>query len=241
MRVNPTNLKRMTTFTNYIYSKAAASRILGKKVISVAVEGDRVKCQLWDTTFRTTTTARFKEHFAERRREQGKKLEPKRNFFTCDWYVNGYTVDVKPDRLDCCCEDWKTQKRIGINRPTCKHCYAVLYKMGYGKLSEYLEERSSSNKATNQTDEDSHQISSSLAPELPKINRFVWRWESYAADRAVVIGELIVPCRDGNVTVESCGSSELEGKSQADPICTAEQQAFKRCCKRLGLALHLDE
>jgi len=72
---------------------------------------------------------------------------------------------------------------------------------------------------------------------------YQWRVKSVQqlGDRAVVIGELIVPCRDGNVTVESCGSSELQGKSQADPICTAEQQAFKRCCKRLGLALHLDD
>lgn len=72
---------------------------------------------------------------------------------------------------------------------------------------------------------------------------YQWRVKSVQqlGDRAVVIGELIVPCRDGNVTVESCGSSELESKSQADPICTAEQQAFKRCCKRLGLALHLED
>jgi hypothetical protein len=76
---------------------------------------------------------------------------------------------------------------------------------------------------------------------------YQWRVKSVSqiSDRAVVIGELIVPCKDGNVTVESCGSSELQEfhkrNHQADPICTAEQQAFKRCCKRLGLALHLED
>jgi len=174
----------MTTFTNYVYSKSAASRIFGKKATSAAVEGDRVKIFFEDGSIETTTTGIFKQHFAEYRREQGKKLNPNRNFFTSQWYVNGYTVDVKPDRLDCCCEDWKTQKRIGISRPTCKHCYAVLYRMGYGKLSEYLEERESSKTATNQQDETSHQTSSSLAPKLPKINRYKWTWETYATDRA---------------------------------------------------------
>lgn len=180
----------MTTFTNYIYSKAAASRIFAKKVISVEVERDRVRCQLWDRTDRTLTTAKFKQHFAERRRKQGKTLEAKRNFFTCEWHVNGYTVDVKPDRLDCCCQDWETQKRIGISRPTCKHCFAVLNKLGCNSLAEYLEgkkikARESENTATNQTSETtSHNSSSSLAPKLPKINRWKWTWETYATDRA---------------------------------------------------------
>lgn len=176
----------MTTFTNYVFSKAAASRILEKKVISVKVEGDRVKCQLWDKTYRTITTTKIKQHFAEYRREQGKKLEPKRNFFTCEWYVNGYTVGVRPDRLSCNCKDWQIQSAIGIKRPTCKHCYSVLNKLGCNSLAEYLEktEARSSVKATNQKTEDSHQTPSSVAPSLPKINRWEWKWETYARDRA---------------------------------------------------------
>jgi len=72
---------------------------------------------------------------------------------------------------------------------------------------------------------------------------YQWRVKSVQElrDRAVVIGELIIPCKDGNLTVESIGSEALDTESYADPICTAEQQAFKRCCKRLGLALNLDE
>lgn len=179
----------MTTFKDYVFSKAAATRIFGKKAESVKVDGDRVSVFFDDGLIETTTTAKFKQHFAEHRREQGKKLTPKRNFFTCDWYVNGYTVDVKPDRLDCCCQDWKTQNRIGISRPTCKHCFAVLNKLGCNSLAEYLEgkkikARESENTATNQTSETtSHNSSSSLAPQLPKINRYKWTWQTYATDR----------------------------------------------------------
>ena len=60
-------------------------------------------------------------------------------------------------------------------------------------------------------------------------------------DRVAVIGELLVPCADGNVSVESCGSAPLESSSHADPVCVAEQQSFKRCAKRLGLGLNLDD
>ena len=60
-------------------------------------------------------------------------------------------------------------------------------------------------------------------------------------DRVAVIGELLIPCADGNLSVESCGSALLESSSHADPVCVAEQQSFKRCCRRLGLGLHIDD
>lgn len=72
---------------------------------------------------------------------------------------------------------------------------------------------------------------------------YEWRIKAIQqiSDRAVITGQLIIPCKDGNLTIESTGSSSLQGESYADPICVAEQMAFKRCCKRLGLALNLEE
>jgi hypothetical protein len=185
-RVNSIGLSEMTTFTNYIYSKSAASRILEKKVISITVERDRVRCQLWDKTFRTLSTARFKRHFAEHRKEQGQWLTA----YRCgdEYHVTDYVVKVHADHLVCNCKDWLIQKSIGIKRPCCKHCYSVLSKLNCNSLAEYVEKnseaRSTGEKATNHKPEDSHQTSSSLAPKLPQINRWKWQWETYARDRA---------------------------------------------------------
>jgi hypothetical protein len=155
----------MTSFNSYVFSKAAASRILEKKVISIAVERDRVKCQLWDKTYRTLSTARFKQHFAEYRKEQGKWLTA----YRCgdEYHVTDYSVKVYSDRLHCNCKDWQSQKSIGINRPTCKHCYSVLNKLGCNSLAEYLEKNSEareSDEDTNQTSETTRQnLTSSVA------------------------------------------------------------------------------
>jgi hypothetical protein len=175
----------MTSFNSYVFSKAAASRILEKKVIGITVERDRVRCQLWDKTFRTLSTAKFKQHFAEYRKEQGKWLTA----YRCgsQFHVTDYSVQVYADYLVCNCKDWQIQKSIGLKTPCCKHVYSVLSKLNCDSLAEYVEKNSearSSSTATNQTDEDSHQTSSSVAPKLPKINRWKWQWETYARDRA---------------------------------------------------------
>lgn len=148
-------------FNSYVFSKATASRIYGKEAKAVEVERDRVITTFSDGTSETTSTVTFKEHFAEHRREQGKDLSPmpgKNNL----WHVGKFRVTVHPNRLSCNCRDWQSQSAIGIKRPCCKHCFSVLYQLGYGKLSEYLEAKGSVT-ATNQKSDSQSQLSSSLA------------------------------------------------------------------------------
>jgi hypothetical protein len=112
-RVNPTILKRMTNFTNYVYSKAAASRIFEKKAESVLVERDRAIITFTDGTSETANTSRFKEHFASYRQQEGEKvnpmIDPKDETL---WYVSKYRVTVYSDHLTCTCQDRKSQSAI---------------------------------------------------------------------------------------------------------------------------------
>lgn len=181
-RVNPTNLKGMTTFNSYIYSKAAATRILGTEVVNTVPDNKIVWCWLpKGQKAEMVSKIKFKEHFAEYRRQEGKKLSVLPGLDNL-YHVSKYRVEVFPDHLSCTCHDWKTQNAIGIKTPCCKHCYSVLYQMGYGKLSEYLEARESST-ATNQQDETTSQTSSSL-PQLPTVSQWILYWETYGRDRA---------------------------------------------------------
>ena len=127
------------TLTNYIISKAAAERIFGKRPKEVTVEGDRVTVKFTDNSSTETEVMQFKKHFAEYRKKKAEKVTIRRNSFTNAWYsTDGYTIDVQPNKIDCDCGDWKTQHKIGIKTPCCKHIYGVLNKMGYTSLKEYL-------------------------------------------------------------------------------------------------------
>jgi hypothetical protein len=181
----------MTTFKDYVFSKSAATRITGKKVFQLH---SYPRCGWFQAVFEDGTTKilylqDFKEHFAEYRRQQAKGLNPWLSP-TDDslWHVSKYRVAVYPDRLTCNCKDWQMQSAIGLKKPTCKHCYSVLNKLGCNSLAEYLEKNSEAResvKATNQTSETTRQnLTSSVTPKLPKINRWEWTWETYARDRA---------------------------------------------------------
>ena len=172
--------------TDYIYSKAAATRIFGKQAQAVTVEGDRAITLFTDGTIETTSTAQFKEHFAEYRREQGKNLSPLREDDSI-WLVSRYSVTVHPDHLTCTCKDWRNQRSIGIKRPTCKHCYSVLYRLGCNSLADYLEKSKKareSEKAANQTSESSLNLTSSVSPKLTELPTYILHWETYGRDRA---------------------------------------------------------
>jgi len=156
-------------FNSYIYSKAAATRILGTEVVNTVPDGQYPRIWCWLPKGQKAVSvpkSKFKEHFAEHRRQQGKALSPMlAPEDDSIWYVSKYKVTVHPDHLSCSCKDWKSQSAIGINRPTCKHCYSVLYQLGCNSLAEYLEKNSEardSSEATNQQDREPH-ASSSLA------------------------------------------------------------------------------
>ncbi|MFB6276086.1 MAG: hypothetical protein ABEI32_08065, partial [Halothece sp.] len=154
----------MTDFTSYVFSRSAATRIFGKKAKSVAVDSDRVVVVFTDETTQTTSSKTFKEHFAEHRRQLGKTLSPLPGLENNQWHVSRYEVKVHSDFLTCNCNDWTNQKAIGIKRPCCKHCFSVLYQLGYGKLSEYLKAREEAPETTKSTDATTRRISNSNLP-----------------------------------------------------------------------------
>jgi hypothetical protein len=55
----------------------------------------------------------------------------------------------------------------------------------------------------------------------------------------VITGRLSIPCAEGIVYRESCGSEPVDTKAFGDSVSIAEQMSFKRCAARFGLGLSL--
>ena len=132
--------------TNFVYSKTAAARILDVEVNTIA------KFEKWQKVYFVQIRGQrptfipysaFKENFVTSRMERSKSLyvapvndehfrvvNPKKDTV--------YSVWLFADGLDCECEDYKNQIAILKGKGCCKHGYAVLTWLGYGRLSEYI-------------------------------------------------------------------------------------------------------
>ena len=133
---------------NFVFSQAAAARILGVtkqaivrfeiwyKVIFVIVEGCR-------PTF--ISKNKFKQHFVDWRKEQGKVFSVSRikdNHFRVINHKKAtmYSVYAFQEGLDCQCYDYQNQVIIFNNgKACCKHCYSVLNSLGFSSLHEYID------------------------------------------------------------------------------------------------------
>lgn len=137
----------MINKTNFIYSKSAAARILGVEVNAIA------RFEKWKGIYFVQVKGKrptfipyraFKENFVTSRIERSKFLyvapvndghfrvvNPKKD--------TAYSVWLFADGLDCECEDYKNQIAIFKGQGCCKHGYAVLTWLGYGRLSDYIE------------------------------------------------------------------------------------------------------
>ena len=131
---------------NFVYSKAAAARLLGVSVYAIArFEKWAYVCFVQVKGQRPTFISKkaFAQHFADWRIEQSKLLcvaqvnrehfrvfNPKKN--------SAYSVWLFEDGLDCECEDFKNQIAIFKGKACCKHNYAVLGWLGYNRLSDYI-------------------------------------------------------------------------------------------------------
>jgi hypothetical protein len=131
---------------NFVYSKAAAARLLGVNVYAIA------RFEKWKNVYFVQVRGKrptfipysaFKENFVASRIERSKFLyvapvndgyfrvvNPKKN--------TAYSVWLISDGLDCECEDYKNQIAIFKGKGCCKHGYAVLTWLGHGRLSEYI-------------------------------------------------------------------------------------------------------
>jgi hypothetical protein len=70
-----------------------------------------------------------------------------------------------------------------------------------------------------------------------------WQFEirsiQVLGELVVITGRLSIPCSEGVVYRESCGSEPVDTKAFGDSVSIAEQMSFKRCAARFGLGLSL--
>ena len=131
-----------------VYSRAAAARILG-----VPVEQIR-RVEVWPFVVlviphrgfglrpRFVSKRVFKENFVEFRRQSAKDLlviAQRGSEFTVlnPANSNQYTVTVGTSSIKCTCEDYHNQLRF-LGRGCCKHCYRVLFHLGFQTLKDYV-------------------------------------------------------------------------------------------------------
>ena len=131
---------------NFVYSKAAAARILNVSPYAIA------KFEKWAWVCFVQVKGQrpifisfkvFKQHFADKRKKDSSSLCANRvegNHFRVVNPQKGtaYSVFVEDDGIDCECKDFENQTTILKCRPCCKHGYAVLTWLGCDRLSDYL-------------------------------------------------------------------------------------------------------
>jgi len=137
----------MVSRDNLVYSIASASRILGVKRESIKGFKRFWKvCWIWIKGQRPFFISKlvFNRHFAEHRQRQGAELTAKSWPEAPQWYTvenqakgTSYPVTLEDDGPECACHDYQNQVVI-LGKGICKHGYAVLLKLGYGSLREYL-------------------------------------------------------------------------------------------------------
>ena len=138
----------MINAANFVYSKAAAARILGIKVFVIA------RFEIWHKVCfvhvrgqRPTFMSKkaFKQHFVDWRIQQGRLMcvsQVNQEHFRVinPRNSNAYSVFVYADSFDCECHDYQNQITIfGGDKACCKHAYGVLTWLGFNRLSDYIE------------------------------------------------------------------------------------------------------
>jgi len=138
----------MVSAFNILYSASAVRRLLG------VAQGVSIRLQnffyvIWVHVAgcrpRFISKKVFKQHFAEWRKAQARGLTATQwvdqaTRFTVRNESKGsaYVVDASPSHLDCTCDDYKNQTQF-LGRGCCKHGYAVLHKLGFDSLANYIE------------------------------------------------------------------------------------------------------
>lgn len=136
------SVTKKPSFSDYVYSKAAARRLTGLDVVSVEERPTNVLLTFKDGSQNIASKQLFKEHFAEWRRQQGKQITDVKPLNSYVHRVNGkYLVSAFPDRVSCTCNDYATQQGLGIKRGCCKHGYSVLKTLGCTSLAEFVEKQ----------------------------------------------------------------------------------------------------
>ena len=136
----------MKTREQMVFSRSAASRIVQALLQNVEV-------QVWSQVIWVKVKGRkpkfispkaFIEDFHQTRMRHAKNLDYRAISDTKYVVINPenghkYLVDLHPDKLTCTCEDYAQQSQV-FEQPCCKHCYRILFALGYQNLVEYVEQ-----------------------------------------------------------------------------------------------------
>ena len=140
------------SFNNLVYTCAAASRITGEDIVSIAYERlhDRFWCWLPKSQKAIPVqSSQFREHFAEWRRQRGKEITDIKQVNEFTYRVKEkYIISLFPDAIECDCQDWLNQEEVGIKIPLCKHSYAVLNHLGCSSLSDFIKKQEATSTPT---------------------------------------------------------------------------------------------
>jgi hypothetical protein len=139
------NLKTQQQAQRLMYSKSAASRILGNRVMP-----HQVTLEVWDKvalvkvkyqkpTFISKKT--FEKEFVQSRRERAAEVTLHQQTAT-EWLANSadsqeyHHVSIDGKAIACSCHDYQNQKRI-FGRACCKHSYKLIFELGFKSLKEF--------------------------------------------------------------------------------------------------------
>ncbi len=138
----------MVTAFNILYSAAAVRRLLGlSSSAKVELKEFARVIWVWVKSKRPTfiSKAQFKIHFAEWRKAQARGLKVTERLDILNHYTvrnlykdTAYVVEKRPDGMFCTCDDLNNQLEF-FGKGCCKHGYAVLNKLGFGSLYEYIQ------------------------------------------------------------------------------------------------------
>lgn len=137
--------KHNTNPLHYIYSRSAAERIFDCAVKEVEIYQNCLLVK-FETGSKFVSKRVFKEHFATHRQEKSREVYVSYHPFSGNFRApsshnlqDSYSIELHPDHLECTCQDWAIQAKLGIKTPTCKHCYAALEYMGCTSIKDYIE------------------------------------------------------------------------------------------------------
>lgn len=138
------------SYESLIYTHAAAAWAVQGAIESLDIWENCVHVIYWVGDSRKSTFVSkkmFKYYFAESRKARAKTIEVTQNVYEPHKYTalsskgdRRYQVIVYRTTIECDCPDLRKQTSVfGVRPKACKHIYAVLAKMGFKSLSEYLE------------------------------------------------------------------------------------------------------
>jgi predicted nucleic acid-binding Zn finger protein len=137
----------MVSAFNILFSAAAVRRLLGlKSSAQVQIREFFKVIWVWVKGSRPTFISKrlFMQHFVDFRKAQIKALKVTERLDLANHYTvrnlhkdTAYVVEVRREGVFCTCEDFRNQLNL-LGWGCCKHGYAVLAKLGFSSLRDYI-------------------------------------------------------------------------------------------------------